>query len=245
MAEQDDNFFSRWSRRKVLVREGVPVAPVPEAAPEAVPALTASPLAVSPLPLPLPLPSAPLAQEAVETPAAPVAPSAPTLADVAELTTQSDYTRFVAQGVAPEVKNAALKKLFTDPHFNVMDGLDTYIEDYGVPDPLPEGMLRKMVQSKMLQLFDDDPEEAPAVVAAPPEPMAAAPDEADPRTSRDTAFDGVPDTAFDSALDTAPDTAPPGLNTPDEDTAVQLQPDPAAGRPCPEQGARENPGRQH
>ena len=233
MAEQDDNFFSRWSRRKVLVREGVPVAPVPEVVPEAVPALTALPLAVSPLPLPLPLPSPPVAQEVIETPAAPVAPPAPTLADVAELTTQSDYTRFVAQGVAPEVKNAALKKLFTDPHFNIMDGLDTYIEDYGVPDPLPEGMLRKMVQSKMLRLFDDDPEEAPAVVAAPPEPVAAAPDEADPRTSRDTAFD------------TAPDTAPPGLNTPDEDTAVQLQPDPAAGRLGPEQGAGENAGRQH
>ena len=247
MAEQDDNFFSRWSRRKVLVREGVPVAPVPEAVPEAMPALTAPPLAVSPLPLPLPLPlpSAPLAQEVVETPAPPVAPPAPTLADVAELTSQSDYTRFVAQGVAPEVKNAALKKLFTDPHFNVMDGLDTYIEDYGVPDPLPEGMLRKMVQSKMLQLFDDDPEEAPAVVAAPPEPMAAAPDEADPRTSRDTAFDGAPDTVPDTASDIAPDTAPRELNTPDEDTAVQLQPDPAAGRPCPEQGAGENAGRQH
>jgi hypothetical protein len=33
------------------------------------------------------------------------------------------------------VRNAALKKLFTDPHFNVMDGLDVYIDDYGKPDP--------------------------------------------------------------------------------------------------------------
>ena len=30
-----------------------------------------------------------------------------------------------------------MKKLFSDPHFNVMDGLDTYIDDYGKPDPLP------------------------------------------------------------------------------------------------------------
>ena len=27
MAERDDNFLSRWSRRKVAVKEGVPVAP--------------------------------------------------------------------------------------------------------------------------------------------------------------------------------------------------------------------------
>jgi hypothetical protein len=39
--------------------------------------------------------------------------------------------------VAPEVKNAAFKKLFADPHFNVMDGLDIYIDDYSKPDPLP------------------------------------------------------------------------------------------------------------
>ena len=79
-----------------------------------------------------------------------VTPPSPTLDDVAALSPQSDYTRFVAEGVAPEVKNAALKKLFTDPHFNVMDGLDTYIDDYGKPDPLPAGMLRKMAQSQLL-----------------------------------------------------------------------------------------------
>jgi hypothetical protein len=51
------------------------------------------------------------------------------------------------------VKNAALKKLFADPQFNVMDGLDTYIDDYGKPDPLPERMLRQMVQARFLGLF--------------------------------------------------------------------------------------------
>jgi hypothetical protein len=60
--------------------------------------------------------------------------------------------------VDPDVKNAALKKLFTDPHYNVMDGLDIYIDDYGKPDPLPAGMLRKMAQSKFLGLFDDEDE---------------------------------------------------------------------------------------
>jgi hypothetical protein len=43
--------------------------------------------------------------------------------------------------------------MFTDPHFNVMDGLDIYIDDYSKPDPLPPGMLERMVQSDMLNLF--------------------------------------------------------------------------------------------
>ena len=30
-----------------------------------------------------------------------------------------------------------MKKLFADPHYNVMDGLDVYIDDYSKPDPIP------------------------------------------------------------------------------------------------------------
>lgn len=89
-----------------------------------------------------------------------VAEPPPTLADVALLTRESDYSRFVGAGVDNGVKQAAMKKLFTDPHFNVMDGLDTYIDDYGKPDPIPLAMLRRMTQSKFLRLFDDDDEEA-------------------------------------------------------------------------------------
>ena len=48
----------------------------------------------------------------------------------------------MARDVAPEVRNAAMKKLFADPQFNVMDRLDTYIDDYSLPDPLPASMLR-------------------------------------------------------------------------------------------------------
>ena len=68
---------------------------------------------------------------------APAAAPPPTLDDVAVLTRESDYSRFVAPDVDGGVSNAALKKLFSDPHFNVMDGLDTYIDDYSKPDPLP------------------------------------------------------------------------------------------------------------
>jgi hypothetical protein len=126
----DAGFLSRWSRRKQAEREGV-VLPEPAPA-EHVPAVAA----------------------ALESPA----PPPPTLHDVAALTPTSDFTRFVARDVDPGVRNAALRTLFSDPHFNLMDGLDTYMDDYGRPDPLPDGMLRQLVQSQFLNLFADDPE---------------------------------------------------------------------------------------
>ena len=62
----------------------------------------------------------------------------------------------MGQGVTPEVKNAAMKKLFADPHFNVMDRMDIYIDDYSQPDPLPLAMLRQMNGAKFLNLFEDE-----------------------------------------------------------------------------------------
>ena len=41
-----------------------------------------------------------------------------------------------------------------------------YIDDYGRPDPLPAGMLRKMTQSAFLNLFADDPKPAPETARA-------------------------------------------------------------------------------
>jgi hypothetical protein len=90
----------------------------------------------------------------------------PTLEEVKSLTPASDFSRFVAPGVDSGVKNAAMKKLFTDPHFNVMDGLDTYIDDYGRADPIPKSMLRQMVQARMLGLLDDEMEEQPVPAGA-------------------------------------------------------------------------------
>ncbi len=83
-------------------------------------------------------------------------PPPPSLEDVQGLTPQSDFKPFVARDVAPEVRNAAMKKLFADPHYNVMDRLDIYIDDYSKPDPLPESMLRQMASAKFLKLFEDE-----------------------------------------------------------------------------------------
>lgn len=71
-----------------------------------------------------------------------------------------DFSAFMQPGVDPAVQQAALKKMFSDPHFNVMDGLDIYIGDYSKPDPIPLEMLKRMVQSDMLNIFRKEDESA-------------------------------------------------------------------------------------
>ena len=137
MSEKEGGFFSRWSQRKQAVKLGLAEEEKPQPQnPEPVQAKT-SPLATT-------------SQEAAYNKAKPV--KLPTLADVEQLTPQSDFSSFMSQGVTPEVRNAAMKKLFTDPHYNVMDGLDIYIGDYNTPDPMPAGMLAKMVGAQFLGL---------------------------------------------------------------------------------------------
>ncbi|MDP3822725.1 MAG: DUF3306 domain-containing protein [Burkholderiales bacterium] len=194
--EQASGFLSRWARRKEQVRSGVAVAPE---------AVVETPVAVAPV--------APLVAK-VEAPAVEEAPAAepmPTMADVALLTRQSDYSRFVSPGIDEGVKRAAMKKLFTDPHFNVMDGLDTYIDDYGKPDPIPLAMLKQMNQSKVLRLFDVE-------------------DEEDDRKKSERAETPL----IEPATEPVTELKPP----PDDDPDLRLQQDDAAGRPGPDQGAR-------
>lgn len=74
----------------------------------------------------------------------------PTMADVAALTPDSDFKPFLARGVDEGVRRSALKKLFADPHFNVMDGLDVYIDDYTKFEPIPPEMLAALNHTKSL-----------------------------------------------------------------------------------------------
>ena len=190
MAE-DDGFLGRWSRRKAMVRQGLPAEaevtpPVPPTAGSAAMANAARP-AVQPAPAPA---AAPSPDPVSPDPAVAAAPAPLTLDDVAALQAQDDFSPFVSRAVAPEVRNAAMKKLFADPAFNVMDGLDIYIDDYSRPDPLPASMARRLLQDQMARVLDPNgqqsaPEgDAPVGDAAQPvtesalqpalEPMAAA-----------------------------------------------------------------------
>lgn len=87
---------------------------------------------------------------------------APPLPSVDSLTFESDFKAFMQAKVEDSVKRAALKKLFADPRFNIMDGLDVYIDDYSKDDPIPQAMLAKLEHAKAT-LFgreEDKPKEA-------------------------------------------------------------------------------------
>ena len=193
-----EGFLGRWSRRKEAVREGKTV--------EAEPVVEAEAEAVAP-------PAQP--QAAPEPPSPP-----PTLQDAESLTPASDFTRFVARDVPQDVKNAALKKLFADPHFNVMDRLDTYIDDYGQPDPLPASWARKLASAQFLDLFDEKKKEQEA---------AAGREVADDPTAQTVAQSGTAAERDEQAV-------PPPADT-DADPDLRLQQDDAPGRPGPGRGA--------
>ena len=147
MAE-DDGFLSRWSRRKAQVKQGEKVAP------EAV--------VNEPMQAPTLTQAQPVRPEVSKGEQPAQTPPPPTLDDVAALTKESDFSRFVAPDVDAGVKNAAMKKLFaSDPHFNVMDGLDVYIDDYNKFEPIPKSILRQLVNARALGLLDDELEEQP------------------------------------------------------------------------------------
>jgi hypothetical protein len=78
------------------------------------------------------------------------AASLPQMQDVEQLHEGSDFSVFMRDGVDESVRRSAMKKLFTNPHFNLMDGLDIYVADYSQPDPLPAGMLASLRHAEML-----------------------------------------------------------------------------------------------
>ena len=127
-----DGFLGRWSRRKAGKEDEL------------------AEKGVEITPTPVTVPANP----------EPEAPQSASLEDVEKIDRFApDFSAFMKPDVDPAVQQAALKKMFTDPHFNVMDGLDIYIGDYSKPDPLPPGMLERMVQSDMLNLFSKPADE--------------------------------------------------------------------------------------
>ena len=140
MNNDREGFFRRWSNRKAESRLD---SVIPPESPRHSPMRDTSE--------PAPAPDIPRPHDE------PLVTPVPTLQDVERLTPGSDFSDFVRHPVPPEVKNAAMKKLFADPHFNVMDGLDVYIDDYSQPDPLAPSMLRQMVSAQFMNLVDESP----------------------------------------------------------------------------------------
>lgn len=185
-------FLARWSRLK----RGP--APAPAPAPADAPADAA--------PLPELPPRAATQAGAVEG-----------LPPVETLDFDADFTAFLARQVDESVRRAAMRKLFSDPHFNRMDGLDVYIDDYGAATPIPPEVLARL--RPLQEAVADDGRRT---------------DEAGPRTPRED----TPD---------EPERDDPRPEDPQRDEPRPGDPgrgDPGRGDPGPsDPGRREPPGR--
>lgn len=117
--------LSRWSRRKL----------------EAARAQSAPPREATPAPV-APVPQRP-------QPAPRSAPDAtPALPPIESLTIDSEFAAFFKPEVPEATKRAALKQLFRDPRFNIMDGLDVYIGDYSQPDPISPEIMKQLLHTR-------------------------------------------------------------------------------------------------
>ncbi len=262
-----DGFLGRWSRRKQDVRVGKPVEDPPVVADQA-PLSTSVPQSPSGVAAQSATRNAGAAPQAAASNAdaaqpVPALPDLPTLADAEALTPASDFQPFVSRAVSPEVRNLAMKKLFADPHFNVMDGLDIYIGDYTQPDPMPAGMLRKMASAHALGFFDHEKKAADGTPLAGDLPNGAleegaaiAPavdlhgDDAEADSRQDVAqsqvYTAIPSDSLSETLST-PDpvipsasegvTGPASHTDHDHDAHLRLQPDDAPQRESAGRGA--------
>lgn len=100
------------------------------------------------------------------------------LPPISAISLAEDFTPFMQAKVPQALKQRALKALFKEPHFNVMDGLDIYIDDYTVFEPIsPEVMATlsswKTIMNPSQQVVtpggyavDAESEEGKAVLAA-------------------------------------------------------------------------------
>lgn len=144
----EEGFFKRWARLKATSGPD-----------EAV---------VGTAPAPSPAPAVPVVRDPTEAGADEPAARAPlpTMEDVARLTPDADISAFMAQGVDKSVQRLALKKLFTDPHFNSVDMLDVYMNDYNVASPLSPVMLASLqhAQGMVARLLDDQRKQAEALL---------------------------------------------------------------------------------
>ncbi|NMG74619.1 DUF3306 domain-containing protein [Aromatoleum diolicum] len=189
-------FLERWSRLKRRGDAGTQASP-----------------AVAPASIPPPQVDAMPSAEAVA--AVPAADAA--LPPLESLSLEADFSGFLKKEVSESLRRAALRKLFSDPHFHFdrMDRLDIYIDDYSVSDPIPPDMMKRLRQFDTL-LKDDEEGAAVAEEAARTAPVDA------PQGAADAvAGDAVPETALPIAAaagDNSDVIAEPSPGSPDVGT---------------------------
>ncbi len=99
----EPSFLERWSRKKTQARTGTDEE---SAAPSDLPVQASEP--------------EPSSRD----------PGVVELPDLDSLDADSDYSAFLTPGVDDKLRRTALRKLFSSPKFNVLDGMDDYCDDY-------------------------------------------------------------------------------------------------------------------
>ncbi|HWT54306.1 MAG TPA: DUF3306 domain-containing protein [Rhodocyclaceae bacterium] len=100
------------------------------------------------------------------------APRLPSLEMLATQGLEADFVPFMQKGVAEATKRAAIQQLFKQPVFNVMDGLDVYIEDFNIYKPLTAAELPGLAHARAI-LFPEAAAEVSAEGDARQSAMAA------------------------------------------------------------------------
>lgn len=82
----------------------------------------------------------------------------PELPPLDRLTPDSDFSAFMDPRVDERLRRLALKKLFSDPRLNIVDGLDDFAEDYTLLEDLPQELVGKLEHARRT-MRRPDPEE--------------------------------------------------------------------------------------
>jgi hypothetical protein len=91
---------------------------------------------------------APEKEKALEQKKAAEAQPAPALPPVESLTPQSEFTGFMHPQVEDKLRRLALKKLFSDPHFNTPDPFEPFSGDWTGGEPISPELLATLNQAR-------------------------------------------------------------------------------------------------
>lgn len=185
-APPDEPFLSRWARLKRAAREGDgAAAELPAESPAAAEA-------------------APVQGDSPPDEEAPATASRAALPSLDSLTEDSDFGAFMAAGVSPELRRQALRKMFRNPKYHVVDPLDPFRADFSAFTALggtitsdmkyhAERLLREQLEKATAAEEGDDAVPADGAQAEPGGQAAADAPAPDDVTAGDDATTGVED----------------------------------------------------
>jgi hypothetical protein len=98
----------------------------------------------------------------------------PELPPVDSLTSESEFSGFMHPQVKDALRRVALRKLFSDPHFNTPDPFEPFSGDWTVGEPITDEMMAKLNQARTLIFSDQEKAQALAADEAQAEEEAYA-----------------------------------------------------------------------